>query len=521
METARSEKRRRVDRVSAACDLCKARKVKCDGELPCSYCTRKGRSDSCSFSGPKPRQTQSANNTPRRSSIGNAASEATPMISRNAVNDDHSRRSEAHHTELRPSTSPAISRDDHHEGTDVPLEARLLRDAQGKVIFIGDCAPISFLQTVRHLVASEMDQDGFLAQATRDSFIEVAPPETVGGSRRIDSRVHLDEVEALVTEYLVATSGLVHLSDSKQLLEDVKRWAAGTSTRINDSSTAVYYLVLAIGVQEKNEPKAEAWFKHARDLLLTKLTDSMNVATVQGFALVAVYMMRAFQPNGAYLYFSLAARTAYAIGLHRTVVNASFGAGTHAMRDRLWKSLRAVDMLISTMLGRPPSTSDVDCTVKYKSASNNGTLDVLDASVQMFMIIERVVVEVYSRKRISLRIANFVSHQLKTWASHWLRSLTDVATGSVTETHTREVIVGACQVLCSYYYGIMLLTRPFLIYEVYEYLGTSMRASGARDDYEEKAKFADAALDAAVAFVDTLQSVIDTGKMPRRMPLVA
>jgi len=136
------------------------------------------------------------------------------------------------------------------------------------------------------------------------------------------------------------------------------------------------------------------------------------------------------------------------------------------------------------------------------------------------MIIERVVVEVYSRKRISLRIANYVSHQLKGWASNWLRPLLDATTESALKTVDREIAVGACQTLCSYYYGIMLLTRPFLIYELYEYLGTSMRTSGSRTDHIEKEKFADAALDAAVAFVDTLQGVIDSGIMPRRMPLI-
>lgn len=189
-------------------------------------------------------------------------------------------------------------------------------------------------------------------------------------------------------------------------------------------------------------------------------------------------------------------------------------------RDRIWKSLRVVDQLISNLLGRPPSTSDVDCTVKYTTPQFNITLHVLDASLQIFMIIERVVVEVYSRKRISLRIANYVSHQLKGWASNWLRPLLDAITVSALQTLNREVVIGACQTLCSYYYGIMLLTRPFLIYELYEYLGTSMRTSSSRADHVEKEKFADAALDAAVAFVDTLQGVIDTGIMPRRMPLI-
>ena len=52
----RPEKRRRTDRVTAACDFCKVRKVKCDGSLPCGYCQRKKRADTCTFSGPKQKQ---------------------------------------------------------------------------------------------------------------------------------------------------------------------------------------------------------------------------------------------------------------------------------------------------------------------------------------------------------------------------------------------------------------------------------------------------------------------------------
>ena len=239
-------------------------------------------------------------------------------------------------------------------------------------------------------------------------------------------------------------------------------------------------------------------------------------------------------------FIALAARTAYAIGLHRTEVNASFGESMHQKRfvlhntarifqatmadtknrDRIWKSLRVVDQFISNLLGRPPSTSDVDCTVKYITLRHDVDIHMLDASVQIFMIIERVVVEVYSRKRISLRIASYVSHQLKGWAANWLSPLNNVIIGSASNIKARQTVVGACQTLCTYYYGIMLLTRPFLIYELYEYLGASMRTSSSKNDHLEKEKFADAALDAAVAFVDMLDRVIDTGKLPRRSPTI-
>lgn len=218
---------------------------------------------------------------------------------------------------------------------------------------------------------------------------------------------------------------------------------------------------------------------------------------------------------------ALAARTAYAVGLHRTEVNASFGDSIKVVRDRIWKSVRVVDQLISNLLGRPPSTSDVDCTVKYgvSGVDEDMSTQILDASVQIFMIIERVVVEVYSRKRISLRIANYVSRQLKTWASSWLAPLHEV-TSRASSVSSSEAAIGACSTLCSYYYGIMVLTRPFLIYELYEYMGASLKGGGTQVEHEEKRKYADAALDAASSLVDTLQTVIQTGKMPRRMPLI-
>ncbi|KAF2171153.1 hypothetical protein M409DRAFT_64089 [Zasmidium cellare ATCC 36951] len=524
--TAPAEKRRRIDRVSAACDLCKARKVKCDGTHPCSYCQRKNRADTCTFSGPKPRQTQSTANTPANALTSSAGGLDPPTGRQRQRSDPTSLRQRLQGDEevgqIGASLSPTVSREDHHEDTDVPLEARLLRDAQGKVIFIGDCAPLSFLQTVRHLLASEIDSDELPLQASRDSIIEAAQPPSSGRAHHGVSVVVPGEVATISNEYFVATSGLVDLFDRTQLVKDMASWASDIDPHTADTQFAVYQLVSAIGLQETDEPRAESYFARARDALLANLCGIMNVAAVQGFTLMSLYMLRAFQPNGAYLYFSLAARTSYAIGLHRTEVNASTGPAMHTMRDRIWKSLRVVDMLISNMLGRPPSTSDVDCTVKYRlpDASSRSPPNILDASVQMFMIIERIVVEVYSRKRISIRIANFVSHQLKGWASNWIRPFTDIVKKSGQANASRENVIGACQTLCTYYYGIMLLTRPFLIYELYEYLGASMRGPSTRAENLEKRKFADAALDASVAFVDTLQSVIASGKMPLRMPLV-
>jgi hypothetical protein len=299
MDGPRPEKRRRIDRTTAACDLCKSRKVKCDGAQPCSYCQRKNQSDTCTFSGPKPRGAKSTTNTP--ANRDGDANETLPQARERRYTDPepdlHSR---VHADNPGPSLSPTLSRGDHRD-TAVPLEARLLRDAQGKVIFIGDCAPISFLQTVRHLIATE--EDTFPGQASRDSFIEAAQPVSAGGTERAVPAVHPNDVDTLLGQYRVATSGLVDLFERDHLIDDAKKWTAGVVTRPNEVTSAVNYLIFAIGIQESNEAKAEAWFNHAKNTLVESLTASMHLSTVQGFALVAVYLLRASQPNGAYLYF--------------------------------------------------------------------------------------------------------------------------------------------------------------------------------------------------------------------------
>ncbi|RYN27883.1 hypothetical protein AA0112_g7776 [Alternaria arborescens] len=521
----RPEKRRRLERVAAACDLCKKRKVKCDGEQPCAYCTRKDRAATCTFSGHNARpSTRSAGHTPTH---GARSDDIHRPYARSAGHTPNDRdrdeqdnvlreRNDREVADVGTSLSPTLSRDDQQGDTVVPLEGRILRDAQGKSIFIGDCAPLSFLQTVRHLITSEVDPRATV-QATRDPIIEIARPESA--DQHSCPPIDVNQVDALVNEYIAASSGLVQLFQKEDLAPELKAWASSRTSSSDDAAAAVFYLVLAIGAQERFEEKAEAWFNTARDLLLKHMCSSMNVSTVQGFALVAIFMLRASQPNGAYLYFSLAARAAYAIGIHRTEVNASFGETIKLVRDRIWKSIRVTDQLISNALGRPPSTSDVDCTVKYNALEDGMEADdvsVLDASVQIFMIIERVVVEVYSRKRISLRIADYVSRQLKNWASKWLHKLSELTA----RRRSREAVVGACSTLCSYYYGIMLLTRPFLIYELYEYMGAPLKSGGTQADHQEKRKYADAALDAASTLVDTLLAVIRTNQLPRRMPLI-
>ncbi|KAJ4394883.1 hypothetical protein N0V93_004103 [Gnomoniopsis smithogilvyi] len=412
----------------------------------------------------------------------------------------------------RRSSDAVISPEDHDEA-EVPREARLLCDAQGKLIFIGDCAPLSFFQTVRQLVTSRVDSHAFAPQTSQYSVLENATSKSFFTSGAVSPpEVRVEDIPDTVAAYLSVSSGMVNLFASEARLTDMLTMWASNTAEIDDVSTAVNYLVLAIGLQEKNEDLAQQYFEYARDQALSTLNGSLGTQTVKAFILITLYMLCACQINGAFLFFGIAVRAAYSIGIHRTEVNQRFGDEQRHHRDNLWKSLRIVDLFLSTSMGRPPCTSDVDCTVPYRQVDNEGRemFDILNASVQIFLILEGIVLEVYTRRKITPQLTEGISRQLRDFSVRWLDQMKRVVS-SPNESSSADVS-GACQVLASYYYAVMLVTRPFLMYELYRRLSpepaTIYRRAGL---VSGKSKLADACIDAASMMVDQISDLIEKG----------
>jgi hypothetical protein len=270
-----------------------------------------------------------------------------------------------------------------------------------------------------------------------------------------------------------------------------------------------------------DEELAQDYFEYARDKAFTNLSGNLSVSTVQAFTLTTLYMLCSCQINGAFLFFGIAVRAAYSIGIHRTEVNARFGPDVHRQRDRLWKSLRIVDLFLSTSMGRPPATSDVDCTVPYQSAEDgsNDMPDLLNASVQIFLILEGVVTEIYSRRKISLQLTEGISLQLRDWSSRWLKPLKDIIADP--GIHEQARVSGACQILSTYYYAVMLVSRPFLMYELCRRLSDGSQASASRSAMTPgKLRLADACIDAASLMVDPIIDLIERGALVGRVPIL-
>jgi hypothetical protein len=195
-------------------------------------------------------------------------------------------------------------------------------------------------------------------------------------------------------------------------------------------------------------------------------------------------------------------------------------------------------------MGRPPAASDADCTVPYHATSptdGSEVYDLLNASVQILSVVEGIVLEVYSRRKISLQLTEGISRQLREWSGKWLapllravrsressRSTSSPEVGNGSESESEST--GACQVLSSYYYAVMLVSRPFLMYELCKRLPDSHDSTiaaphGNRSYVTEtggsgRAKLANACIDAATLMIGMISDVVEQGSLDGRMPLI-
>lgn len=174
-------------------------------------------------------------------------------------------------------------------------------------------------------------------------------------------------------------------------------------------------------------------------------------------------------------------------------------------------------------MGRPPSMSDIDCTVPYRTLDSNGQeeFDILNASVQVLSITEEIVLQVYSRRKISLQLTEGISRQLRDWSNRWLPRLKRTMAESPREYEVD--VVGACQVMSCYYYAVMLVTRPFLMYEICKRLpdrATTAEVPSSSSDNSGRARLANACIDAAGLMSESVVDLVNQRRLDGRMPLI-
>ncbi|KAI9044574.1 putative C6 transcription factor [Aspergillus affinis] len=507
-------------RCRRACDSCKRRKQKCNGEQPCTICVQRHKEPECHFSD-KPARLLRPSSQSKETMLLSEHMVSTPQ--RETAMDRLLNSLEDHSANLEQQAA-----DDKEGAAPVPKVARLLRDGQGKFMYIGDSASLSFLQSVRRIVSSSIGNCEFTEDTSRHSMLEAFQSSSTTQTGPLVPPPSNEEAQRLARQYVLATSPLLDLFDLDEFHPRLASWVENP-TGDEDTVSSIFYLVLAIGAQvsDTNQTLAEQYFVSGRQLAFSAFTETPSSYTIQSYVLISMYMLGACRRNGAFMNLGIALRAAYAVGVHRRDANALFCTRERRARERVWKSLRMMDLFLSASLGRPPATSDFD----YESREENLLISEQQrlqpeeqlslTVVSLSRIFERILTEVYMKQVVSLNVADAISNQHRAWVRN-LPAFLQMQTERL-ETNSLETTLAAAHVFGSYYWSIILLTRPFLIFRVSQYVRnksdqgsfTEPRTSSSRI-----ALFADACVYSALRGLNIVDGLSRYKSLPRRLPFL-
>ncbi|KAL2844532.1 fungal-specific transcription factor domain-containing protein [Aspergillus pseudoustus] len=493
-------------RIAKACLGCQTTKQKCDGKSPCSSCLRRRQAESCAYS-------------------------------------DHVR-SYGHRRQRRLASTIDRKSNDADATIDiaVPKLPQSLYDTRGKVVYLGDCSALSFLQNIQELMERETHSSDTSIH-TRE--FEELPPEPDDRSLSYTGNVH--DLRNLIQTFFSITAGVLDIIDPADTETVLTQWIDGT-LEPHRGSEAVLYLTLAYAGQAQastalDRRHAHSFYHHGRQIALLHLTEDPSLETVQAFVLISLYMLSCSRRNGSFLNLGIAISAAKALGLHRSETNRSFPEREARLRERIWSTLRYHDLFFCAMMGRTSSTITTDCTVSTAQYPTTApTQEVaMQLSAHAFSFMERTVNEIYTKRTVSMGVLKDLAHELREAIRTIPAPFTMIITTSPPRSSTgaamyKDVLLRNANVLCSYHFSMMLLTRPFVVTKLRAHLtsdstsletdvpaqpqpGNSDTGPGTGTVYDELTTNALSCIHAAIETVRILHHLLTAGALLSNMPL--
>lgn len=307
--------------------------------------------------------------------------------------------------------------------------------------------------------------------------------------------------------------------------------------------------MIAIGAQScLSEPdtvqKERFFFTRGQRRTFANLLEDPSMDLVRVFLLMAFYMFGACRRNAAFMYLGVAARSAVALGLHvdpsgslsRAEQQERYhfkqmakGACANFARSRLWMSLCVIDLLASSILGRPAATAALissedrrDLTWASTTPSEAGLI----ASYELSLILEEIISRLYSEKTALTETAELLLAKLNRWSEQLPGSLRSSTSANEDPGTAQRRIIGNMHVACSYHFAVILVTRPFLISALsirLARLHQSLSIGGPDETLEEDpahSRLASACIDSAVYMLQTCLEVHQSDLLLKNMGIL-
>lgn len=323
------------------------------------------------------------------------------------------------------------------------------------------------------------------------------------------------EAVDLVRRFFEMTDGAVDLFEEAEIVSALPHILSQTSL-VASAKRAVVYLILAIGAQSTDDPMgiADVYFNHGRFLTGQYLTEDVCIQSTQLYVLICLYLLGASRRNVAFVCLGHATRSAYSLGLHQQSVAGLFSEAENRERARLWKTIRVLDLFTSASLGRPPSTT------LYKF-DDPKTITLTD---ELYAILETILTDVYGQRKITTDILAKIGSRQRKWAAKFARSLSTQTSKDADSRNTQREEIGLMHLKQTYYWTIMLLTRPFLVDRV------TARAKAVSTYSNQPIQpcvtagpsktLIHACIDSAIKTISLLEPLLRYNDVPRHLPLL-
>ncbi|KAL4891501.1 hypothetical protein BDV59DRAFT_203410 [Aspergillus ambiguus] len=329
------------------------------------------------------------------------------------------------------------------------------------------------------------------------------------------------QLQAFIHAYRIAINGFIYLPSDFD--PDSSDESATAATSSQNFKSALRDIKIAIGAQSVgNDPITiqveRFFFARGQQVAFAGMIETPSLELVKLFLLMAFYMMGACRRNAAFMYLGVAARGAVALGLHLKDSTRSVSINEQRERTCAWMSLCTLDLMSSSILGRPPATANIRSEYNAKALDLEEPSPVeerLVASYRMSQILDEIIVRLYGETAASTDTAESLLAKLNEWS--------DTLPGSVLTSPASEVelltaqphIIGSLHVACSYHFAVIIVSRPFLISSLGVRLARLCNSPGDDDEFlqEDAAhnKLASACTDSALYMMQTCMEVHHSG----------
>ncbi|KAJ5083334.1 hypothetical protein N7456_012761 [Penicillium angulare] len=326
-----------------------------------------------------------------------------------------------------------------------------------------------------------------------------------------------------ISTFEVVTSGFLYLGcDTEPFFADFPE----PKTDREKTRASIRDLMIAIGAQScTNTPEhlqiERFFFTRGQSRAFTNFLEDPSLDLIRTFLLMSFYMFGACRRNAAFMYLGVAARSAVAVGLHEDLSGSNHQEQQE--RSKLWMSLCVLDLLASSILGRPAATATLQTDRPDLNLQASIMAETtLIASYQLSLILNQIVNRMYGDKAASIDSAELLLAKINQWSEN-LSTPLRTQDNDENPDEAQEHVIGNLHVACSYHFAVILLTRPFLISTLSVRLAQLHQSHSVNEigriPEEEPAhsRLAAACIDSAVYMLQTCLEVHQSGLLLRNM----